>query len=55
MLLDGKGPEDFSEDFLQKVNRIALFDWKEGLPRNIRAIIYVADIFGASKLNYQSD
>lgn len=43
MLLEGKGPEDFSEDFLTKVDRIALFDWSQGLPRNIRAIMKAAD------------
>lgn len=43
MLLQGKGPEDFSQEFLWKVRRLALFDWKDGLPRNIRAIIEAAE------------
>lgn len=39
MLLDGKGPEDFSQEFLDKINNLGLFDWRDALPRNIKAII----------------
>ncbi len=42
MLLEGKRPEAFSEEFMKKANIIALFDWSDGLPRNIRAIINIA-------------
>jgi epoxyqueuosine reductase len=39
MLLQGKGPEDFSQEFLKRIEKINLFYWKDGLSRNIRAII----------------
>ena len=43
MLLEGKGANDFSQEFLKNVNKIGLFDWAEGLPRNLLAIIQAAD------------
>lgn len=42
-LLDGKGPEDFSDEFNRLAAGIGLFDWKDGLPRNMRAIMSIAD------------
>jgi len=42
-LLDGKRLEDFSEEFKIKAEQIGLFDWPEGLPRNIRAIMKAQD------------
>jgi hypothetical protein len=39
LLLAGKGPEAFSEEFRIMADKIGLFDWPKGLPRNIRAII----------------
>lgn len=39
MLLAGKGPESFSEEFREVADMIGLFYWKEGLPRNMKAII----------------
>lgn len=39
MLLQGKGPEDFPKEFLNKVEKIDLFKWKNTLSRNMRAIM----------------
>ena len=50
MLLEGKGLETFSEDFSTMSDKIGLFDWAKGLPRNIKAIIDVAEIEKIQKL-----
>lgn len=39
MLLQGKGREDFSEEFLKISDRIDLFRWTNNLARNMRAIM----------------
>jgi epoxyqueuosine reductase len=38
-LLEGKGPEYFTPQFMENAKKIGLFNWSQGLPRNIRAII----------------
>ncbi len=43
MLLDDKGPEDFSDKFMEKANTIGLFKWSNGLSRNIKTIIETQD------------
>jgi epoxyqueuosine reductase len=43
LLLAGKGPEAFSEEFRGMADRIGLFDWPEALPRNIRAIMEASE------------
>lgn len=44
LLLQGKGSEDFPKEFLDRVAKIDLFSWKDGLARNIRAVIEATDI-----------
>jgi epoxyqueuosine reductase len=41
MLLAGKGSEDFPEEFRRRADSIGLFYWRDGLPRNIRAIMHL--------------
>lgn len=43
MLLEGKGPEAFSEEFRKVADKIGLYDWPEALPRNIKAVIDAVD------------
>lgn len=39
MLLEGKMRGDLPEEFEEIANHIGLFDWSEGIPRNLRAIM----------------
>lgn len=43
MIFSGKKQEDFSEEFSKRANLIGLFDWPQGIARNIRAIMDMAD------------